>query len=174
MKGSRSAVPVRFVRLPLRLLVVVSSLVAAAATALGTAEPAQAANLWHCEPGGQGQGFRVCTTITSAPASGVQVKVVETGRYFTLHNGDSVFLKSWSRDTSGKCGINGDPYVWQASWSGGGMSGGYSVYIGDWYLSTGSPSYWKNYDTDLNPGGTTLGDLDRCVGHGSCDVYPNG
>lgn len=88
---------------------------------------------------------------------------------YTLHNGNSIVLHCRHKDTSGLCGVGGDPYVWVV----GRQNAGYHyAYIGDYYLNTGSVSNWNNYP-DL---GGHLGDEDHYAGPGSgtCDVFPFG
>ncbi|NUT50225.1 MAG: hypothetical protein HOV94_23390 [Saccharothrix sp.] len=50
--------------------------------------------LWYCSPFGNGRTY-TCTTITSAPAGGVQVYDWYDGQIYTLHNGNSVALQYW-------------------------------------------------------------------------------
>lgn len=116
----------------------------AAALALATvvvqAPAAAAATLFPCDPYGTPYSY-LCTRITGAPASGVQVYDRNLGHVDTLYNGDSVVLLAWNIDDYGLCGIDGDPYVWKVGW----VSGGYRHWgmIGDYYLATGSFSTWR-------------------------------
>ncbi|MFB4296661.1 hypothetical protein [Actinomadura sp. NTSP31] len=95
-----------------RRFVRVSAVVAATAltaSGLSGVSNATGAGIWNCSPG---NGFTyACTTITSAPASGVQVLDRDFNVVVTLHNGDNVAIDSWGKDTSGLCGVGGDPYV---------------------------------------------------------------
>ncbi|SEF18142.1 hypothetical protein [Jiangella alba] len=149
----------------------VAGVVAAAACAVTSlvvaAGPADAASLWHC----QGTTTtETCTRVTSAPASGVRVYDRITGRTYTLYNGDSVYIRYWYRDTSGLCGVNGDPYVWQAYWtSADGQQ--HRVMIGDYYLATGPESYWRDF---RSPYGGTLGSWYGGTGSGTCNVFRPG
>jgi hypothetical protein len=82
-----------------------------------TPSPAGAvgAGLWHCSPFGDGQTY-ACTTITSAPSGGVQVLDRISGQIYTLRNGNSIALEVWWTDTSGRCGVGGNSYVWVVGW----------------------------------------------------------
>ncbi|WP_157574551.1 hypothetical protein [Jiangella muralis] len=127
----------------------------AQAAAGATEQTVAAANLWNCRFYLNYNPYyidEVCTTITSAPASGVRVLNRITGQNVTLYNGTSVFVTNWYLDSSGLCGVNGDPYVWRIGWQ---TSSGafHHAYIGDWYLSTGSSSSWASYP---HPQGGTL------------------
>lgn len=133
------------------------------------------ASLSHCQipdPYPPGYLTRVCTQITGAPASGVQVLDNTSNRITTLYNGDTVYLNHWSRDRTGLCGVNGDSYVWNIGWIS--TSGGFrSAFIGDYYLATGSVDtwYWFRVDPRYDQ---VLGDYDQGWGGGTCDVYPHG
>ncbi|WP_157574553.1 hypothetical protein [Jiangella muralis] len=140
----------------------------AQAAAGATEQTVAAANLWTCRLPSTSPPFyfeEVCTTITSAPASGVRVLDRSTGRNVTLYNGNSVFLGAWFVDNAGLCGVNGDPYVWRIWWMDG-SGGQHHAYIGDWYLSTGSASYWASYP---HPRGGTLNDRYGGNWHGYCN-----
>ncbi|WP_053203743.1 hypothetical protein [Jiangella muralis] len=130
----------------------------APANAAPAAKVTAAASLWHCRIPYANPPYytdEVCTRITSAPASGVRVLDRTTGQNVTLYNGNSVFLNWWWVDSSGQCGINGDPYVWQIWWAD--RSGRrHHGYIGDWYLATGGVGTWKPFP---RPGGGTLDDI---------------
>lgn len=155
---------------PWRRVVQASTVTAAMALmAVGLSGVASAggAGLWNCSTG---DGYiHACTTITSAPASGVQVFDQENYRTITLHNGDNVALYKWAKDTSGECGVGGDAYVWWIEWNDGMPSSGY---IGDYYLNTGSVSNWNGYP-DPSPLIGTLGDYKHFLGTGSgaCNVF---
>lgn len=153
-------------RLRRRAAGVIAAAACAATSLVVAAGPAGAASLWHC----QGTTTETCTTVTSAPASGVRVYDRITGRTYTLYNGNSVYIRYWYRDTSGRCGVNGDPYVWQAYWtSADGQQ--HRVMIGDYYLATGPESYWKDFRT---PYGSSLGAWYGGTGTGTCDVFRPG
>lgn len=47
----------------------------------------------------------------------------------------------------------------------------YNAFIGDWYLRTGSPSYWANFPAN---NGKTLNGWHGGSGGGTCNVFPNG
>ncbi|CAM3436972.1 hypothetical protein OCAE111667_09930 [Occultella aeris] len=138
---------------------------AAAMLAIGMGNPpsAQAASLWHCAP--QSNMAAVCTTITSAPPGGVQVRDRLTNSIWVLYNGDSVQIRSWGWDPSARCGINNN-YFWHIWWRTG-SGNWHRAYIGDWYLSTGAPSYWKNF---REPSGGKLQDTYIGSWSGTCDV----
>ncbi|WP_069109396.1 hypothetical protein [Jiangella alba] len=140
----------------------------AQAAAGATEQTVAAANLWNCRFSINFPPYyydEVCTTITSAPASGVRVLDRGTGREVTLYNGNSVYVTNWYLDSSGLCGINGDRYVWRIGWQK--PSGGFgTAYIGDWYLSTGSASTWAAYP---HPRGGTLNDRYGGTWHGYCN-----
>ncbi|WP_157574549.1 hypothetical protein [Jiangella muralis] len=141
---------------------------AAAGATEQTAQTVAAANLWNCRFPSTAFPFyidHVCTTVTSAPASGVRVLDRSNGSTVTFYNGTSVYLQNWYLDSSGLCGVNGDPYVWAVGWmdSGGNR---HSAYIGDWYLSTGSASYWASY---RHPQGGTLNDRYAGSWSGACN-----
>ena len=110
-----------------------------AALATAQASPAPAATLYHCDPGATGYTY-ACTTITGAPASGVQVLDRDHDSVWTLRNGNSVVLLGWGVDQYGRCGINGDAYVWHIGWYANGSF--HSGMIGDYYLATGSAATW--------------------------------
>lgn len=112
----------------------------AVASTLAFATPASAATLFPCDPYGTPYSY-LCTRVTSAPASGVQVYDRARGHVDTLHNGDSVVLLAWNLDDYGLCGINGDPYVWKVGWVSRGVT--HWGMIGDYYLSTGSYATWS-------------------------------
>ncbi|HEX6470882.1 MAG TPA: hypothetical protein VF069_17415 [Streptosporangiaceae bacterium] len=125
--------------------------------------------LWHCTPFDPLYDY-ACTTIIDAPATGVQVLDRNTGVIRSLHNGDSVALVAWAKDSSGKCGIHGDSYVWKIAWVAGQVDR--MAFIGDYYLNTGSVDNWNFYPDYWG----TLGDNDHYIGtgHGTCDVFPSG
>ncbi|WP_053203741.1 hypothetical protein [Jiangella muralis] len=140
----------------------------AQAAAGATEQTVAAANLWNCRVPSLSYPYyidEVCTTITGAPASGVRVLDRSTGSTVTLYNGNSVFLGAWFVDSSGLCGVNGDPYVWSVWWVDS-SSRYHFAYIGDWYLSTGSASYWASY---RDPQGGTLNDRYRGSWSGYCN-----
>lgn len=164
---------------------VVSSGAAQAVPARGLDEPVEASSpsptdvsvassLFHCkipDPYPPGYVVKPCTRITSAPASGVQVRDHLTNRTKTLYNGDTVYLHTWSRDRTGLCGVNGNSYVWYIGWVDPG--GAHGAFIGDHYLATGGVDHWYWFRT--KPGGSqVLGDLDQGWGGGACNIYPYG
>jgi hypothetical protein len=135
-----------------------------------TPSPAGAvgAGLWQCSPFGDGQTY-ACTTITSAPSGGVQVLDRISGRIYTLHNGNSIALQWWWTDTSGRCGVGGNSYVWVIGWQ---NQGYHYAFIGDHYLNTGSVSNWNDYtDSRGNLGNNAHY---AGIGSGTCDIFPNG
>jgi len=144
-------------------------LVAALAIVM-TPNPAGAvgAGLWQCSPFGDGQTY-ACTTITSAPSAGVQVLDRVSGRIYTLHNGNSIALLSWWKDTSGRCGVGGNSYVWVVGWQ---NQGYHYAFIGDHYLNTGPVSNWNDYtDSRGNLGNNAHY---AGIGSGTCDIFPYG
>jgi hypothetical protein len=111
-----------------------------------------AASLFHCTVPDYyppGYTWETCTVITNAPASGVQVLDRSYNKVVTLYNGNTVYLGYWLIDQSGRCGINGDPYVWVIWWRSP-TSAAHWAYIGDWYLATGSASTWKPFPLKPN------------------------
>lgn len=134
------------------------------------AAPAQAANLYTCYTSLDPGRARACTTITSAPAGGVEVYDRTQGQNVRLYNGNSVVLETWHIDSSGLCGVHGDKFVWTVQWLNG--SGGHFAVIGDYYLATGSESNWKSFHDGYGP----LGDNSRHGMDGSttCDRFPSG
>jgi hypothetical protein len=129
-----------------------------------------AADLWHCpDPQGLNQ-THACTRIKNAPSSGVRVLDRNRGWIFILYNGNSVALSHWYKDTSGKCGVHGDPYVWNIEWRD--RTGYHWAYIGDWYLATGAVSEW-NWFTDYR-GNLGNSAHDAGTGRGTCDEFPIG
>lgn len=152
-----------------RMMKVSMAAVAAVAAAVVTPAAAHAtgAGLWTCSPFADGSGPYACTTITSAP-NGVQVKDHRTGRIFTLHDGDSVALLSWSLDQGQPplCGTTKDRYVWDIGWQNGGE---FDAKIGDVFLNTGKVSNWNDYIVDgWNLGSQHWKEPDSS---GTCDVY---
>ncbi|MBP2327456.1 hypothetical protein JOF56_007841 [Kibdelosporangium banguiense] len=144
-----------------------------------TPGPAGAAGavLWECWPFSGNEQF-ACTTITSAPAAGVQVLDHNTGQIYTLRNGNSVALWSWSKDKSGQCGVYQNEYVWIIAWQNAGF---HWAYIGDHYVKTGEVPDWNDFPDSLDHLGYPglrghLGDRyhDGGTGRGTCDIYPNG
>jgi hypothetical protein len=132
----------------------------------GRAVSAVGSGLWHCSPFGDNFTY-ACTTITSAPAGGVQVLDRVSNRIYTLYNGNSIALWAWYKDTSGRCGVGGNSYVWWILWQ---NQGYHYAYIGDHYLNTGPVSNWNDF-TD------TWGNLGNDLhyfgtGSGTCDVFP--
>ena len=146
----------RFVRLSLVIAAIAMALVAVPTAANAT----PGAGLWPCDPYGDGLTY-ACTTIKSAPSSGVQVYDHVNGEVITLYNGNSIVLWAWATDTSGLCGINGDSYVWNIEWVNG--SNYHSAYIGDYYLNTGSVANWNDYEDYRG----NLGNYEHYVGVGS-------
>ena len=142
-------------------------LLAAALAIVMTPGPASAdgVGLWHCSPFGDDLTY-ACTTITSAPAGGVQVLDRQTGQIYTLHNGNSIALWGWYKDTSGQCGVHGNPYVWVIAWQNAGF---HTARIGDYYLNTGNVANWNNFPDRWGH----LGDENHFFGFGSgtCDVF---
>ena len=130
--------------------------------------PAQAANLYLCDTNLDPHRPRACTTITSAPAGGVEVYDRYQGRNVRLYNGYSVVLESWREDTSGLCGVHNDPYVWMVGWIDG--NGRHYAVIGDYYVATGPDEYWRAFQDFYGP----LGDQSRSgpPGSGTCNVFP--
>lgn len=124
--------------------------------------------LWHCTPWAPLYDY-ACTTIINAPASGVQVLDHNSGIIYSLHNGDNIALVAWAKDSSGKCGIHGDSYVWKIAWV---AETDHWAYIGDYYLNTGSVDNWNSYPDYWGP----LGDNAHYLGtgHGTCNVFPDG
>lgn len=155
-------------RLGRRIACLAGLLLTAAVVAPATAEAST--NLYHCSPPGSGFIY-ACTTVTSAPSTGIHVLDRTTGTVLTWYNGTNVALYSWAVDTGSSCGVNGDQYVWAVQWS---MSGTlHWAVLGDWWLSTGSYSDWSGY-TD---GWGTLGDSlhNEGSGSGTCNVFnPSG
>jgi hypothetical protein len=125
---------------------------------------ADGVGLWQCKPFDDNLQY-ACTTITSAPAGGVQVLDRSTNQIYTLHNGNSVALYAWAKDTSGQCGIGGNDYVWMIDWQ---NAGRHWAYIGDHYLNTGDVPNWNNFPDRLG----WLGNKKHALGFGSgtCDV----
>lgn len=147
----------RLGRLRAALIALAVGIVAVVAQAV----PASAANLWHC-------GNGVCTTITSAPRTGVYVKdrLHNLAFNWILHNGNSVKLVGWGVDRSNQCG-GSSGYVWLIFWT---LEDGstHSAYIGDHYLATGNSSYWAHFP--VTPGSSTkLNDRYLGEGRGECD-----
>lgn len=142
------------------------SMVLAVVAVLFIVTPASAATLYPCAPRDAVGYSGVCTRIANAPSSGVRVYDRTWGRVVTLSNGNSVHLRYWSIDTSGRCGVHGDSYVWSIYWSAGG--GGHHAYIGDWYLATGTSAQWASYP---DAWGGILNDQYEGKGSGTCDVY---
>lgn len=132
------------------------------------AAPAQAANLYHCATSLDPGRTRACTTITSAPSTGVEVLDRYNGTRVRLYNGNSVVLHKWKIDDSGLCGVHGDKYVWTVLWTN--ASGRHWAVIGDYYLATGAVSNWNDF-TDAYG---NLGNYWHYKGHGSgaCNVFP--
>ncbi|MEV6298227.1 hypothetical protein AB0M02_02350 [Actinoplanes sp. NPDC051861] len=141
----------------------------AALSMVATTGPAGAAgrSLWNCSPFGEGYKY-ACTTITSAPAGGVQVLDRYTNQIYTLRNGNSIALLSWYNDTSGQCGVFGNPYVWIIAWQ---NQGYHQAFIGDYYLATGRASTWKLFTDDWGALGNRA--HARGDGTGTCDIFPN-
>lgn len=108
------------------------------------AQSAQAANLYHCDPSRSGYTY-VCTTVTSAPSSGVRVHERNFDYVKTLYNGNSVVLLGWGHDQYGRCGVNGDPYVWRIGWYD--RHGWNVAMVGDYYVATGSRATWGSRRT---------------------------
>ncbi len=136
------------------LLAGLASLLLSAGIGVVQASPAQAANLWPCyiaETNG------TCTTITSAPSSGVQVKDRYSGAVITLYNGNSVQVVGWGIDPSYRCGVNNGRF-WKIRWEPRPNVLRWA-YIGDWYLATGHPSTWQHKFPKLGTGY-----------NGTCDV----
>jgi hypothetical protein len=130
------------------------------------AAPAQAANLWHCTTDLDPNTTRACTTVTSAPAGGVEVYDRYQSRNVRLYNGASVVLVVYGYDESGLCGVHDDPYVWMVGWIDG--SGTHYAVIGDYYLATGPDSHWRDFRDDYG----RLGDQGGTHATGTCDVFP--
>jgi hypothetical protein len=143
MSGSRSKLRRRTLSAALGFAVMLTAVMV-------TTAASQANELWHCSPDPQSTAIRACTRIKNAPTSGVQVRDHQFGEITTLYNGNSVQLGNWAWDTSGLCGIHGDPYVWGIDWfrpTGNGGFRKHSATIGDWYLATGTVPQW-NWFTD--------------------------
>lgn len=119
-----------------------------------------------CNPYNDGRTY-ACTTVTSAPSSGVQVYDYANGVVVTLHNGDSVVLWNWATDASGLCGINGDSYVWRIGWEAGGLD--HAAYIGDYCLNTGSVANWNDHQDSRGNLGNEAHYLG--VGAGACNNF---
>lgn len=133
------------------------------------ARPAEASSylLYQCRPYQELPYTVNCTAITSAPASGVWVRDRVSGANYLWHNGYRVGLNSWAIDTSRRCGVGGDRYVWLVEW--GDSSGGWhEAWIGDYYLLTGSYSDWSVKD---NYQAGTMADEYRGHGTGTCDRF---
>lgn len=130
------------------------------------AASAVGAGLWHCSPFSDGRTY-ACTTITSAPAAGVQVLDHATAEIRTLYNGNSIALQYWHTDESGLCGVANNPYVWVIAWQ---NQGWHFAYIGDHYLNTGKPSNWWTYTDYLGELGNDRHNAGP--GSGTCDNFP--
>jgi hypothetical protein len=117
---------------------------AAGGVVAGTAMPAQAATTFQCEDASDwGRG---CWTTVTAIAPGSYLAVhntpdyahgVRSGASFQFHNGDSLFLECWTTG-AGDADGHGDHYWFRITE--GSVGGGY---VNDWYLNTGSYSYWS-------------------------------
>ncbi|MEU8820824.1 hypothetical protein [Actinoplanes sp. NPDC048796] len=90
----------------------------------------------------------------------------KTGAIKTLYNGNSVALFWWYTDSSGLCGVHGNPYVWMIAWQNDGF---HWAFIGDYYVKTGEEWHWKNF-TNFQ-GGTLGNDNYQGAGSGTCDVF---
>ena len=126
---------------------------------------ADGVGLWQCKPFTDDLQY-ACTTITSAPAGGVQVLDRSANQVHTLHNGDSIALWAWAKDTSGQCGVGGNPYVWIVDWQ---NAGRHWAYIGDHYLNTGTVRNWNDFPDRWGWLGNQKHDLG--FGSGTCDVF---
>lgn len=152
------------IRISRRIAYLLGLLLAAALISPATAEAS--ANLWHCSPFGDGYTY-ACTTITSAPTSGVHVLDRSTNSVVTWHNGTTVALLVWATDLGSSCGVNGDHYVWAVGWYASGTS--HWGVLGDWWLSTGSVSDWNGYTDSWGNLGNAA--HDRGSGSGTCDQF---
>lgn len=157
-------------RKPLSRLLVASALAVTAVLASLTMSTAANAGpngyqMWSCN------GGDACTRVAGAPDGGVKVLDRTTNTAVTWRNGTSVWLGWWYRDreTPGKCGVGGDPYVWKVYWL---DSSGHrhEAFIGDYYLATGSVSQWGNWPTAN--GGNYFDDRFAGWGEGTCNVFP--
>ena len=147
-----------FARLSIVMLVAAFSMVI-----MPRAASAATPVLWKCYPFSSTPW--TCTVVTKGP---VQVKDHSNSQIVTLYNGNSVALGSWSRDSSGGCGVFGNPIVWRIYWYNGGTV--HFAYIGDHYLRTGDFADWFNYPYGDGP--LLLGDAYAGYGSGgTCDVY---
>jgi hypothetical protein len=166
----------RVLRIIVAALVVMGGVVPAAAAQAGPASGASsvpgvpggadaaATGLWHCPLDGDGYTY-ACTTIKKAPSGGVRVLDRVTGQVYTLHNGNSVALDRWYTDTSGRCGVHGNSYVWSIIWS---NNERHQAFIGDYYLNTGTVSNWSTFSDSWGPLGEQYGGR----GSGTCDIFP--
>lgn len=151
-----------------RFVVIATMVLMATGFTPGVVASAPIPGLWSCSPFGTTDEY-VCTTITSAPSSGVQV--LDYGPYppqpYTLYNGNSVALLRWYMDRSGLCGVHGNWFVWTVVWWNGGY---HEAYIGDYFLSTGTMPNWTVVEDSWGP----LGNTNHYFGTGSgtCNVFP--
>jgi hypothetical protein len=173
MGYKRAAMKFQTVR---RAVLSVTAAVGLGAATFATPVPANAigAGLWICDPEHLGIQ-RTCTTFVDLPGGTGQLLDRTANRVITVHNGDNIFLVAWGIDTSGQCGINGDPYVWRIGWMDpdGFLHQGFAS---DWYLNTGAVSNWNDWvDSWGNLGGS--GHYIAGSGQGTCDVifpqYPS-
>jgi hypothetical protein len=149
-----------------RVIGILLALAALLGASVAVAPASSAATLWYCPI--PNVGNEVCTVLTSLPGGTGQVLDRITGRTVTVHNGDSVYLGWYWNDSSSQCAVGGDAYVWEASWfdPNGRHHWGF---VPDWYLATGSPSYWRDYP---DPVGQPLGGRFAGFGTGPCNQFP--
>lgn len=131
------------------------------------AQSAQAANLYHCDPSRSGYTY-VCTTVTSAPSSGVRVHERNFDYVKTLYNGNSVVLLGWGHDQYGRCGVNGDPYVWRIGWYD--RHGRNLAMVGDYYVATGSRATWGSTADSWGRLDNSTHSMGSAAGPATCDL----
>ena len=112
-----------------------------------------------------------CTAVDTT----VNVLDRTTGTVITWHYNTRVGMGHWTYDWSGKCGVNGDPYVWAVWWLDTYNVKHWAV-IGDWYLFTGYIRDWGPQFSDWTATRTYNPDMQAASnGTGYCNgsAYAN-